>query len=79
MSCECNRIGGRFIVEDPDCPAHGIEAQREQKEREAEKLAQEDKYRVLERQLNIVTQMVLTQNERLTAMERKFLELKRSL
>lgn len=29
MSCECHQIGGRFIAEDPDCPAHGLEAQRE--------------------------------------------------
>lgn len=28
MSCECHQIGGRFIAEDPDCPAHGYEAQR---------------------------------------------------
>ncbi len=27
--CECYRIGGRFIAEDPDCPAHGTEAVRE--------------------------------------------------
>ncbi len=30
MSCECYQIGGRFIAEDPDCPAHGTEAQRRQ-------------------------------------------------
>jgi len=24
MSCECNQIGGPFIAEDPDCPAHGV-------------------------------------------------------
>lgn len=29
MSCECHQIGGRFIAEDPDCPAHGLGAQRE--------------------------------------------------
>ena len=23
MSCECFQIGGPFIAEDPDCPAHG--------------------------------------------------------
>lgn len=23
MSCECYKIGGRFIAEDPDCPIHG--------------------------------------------------------
>lgn len=29
MSCECYQIGGRFIAEDPDCPAHGREGQEE--------------------------------------------------
>jgi len=29
MSCQCHQIGGPFIAEDPDCPAHGREAQRE--------------------------------------------------
>lgn len=28
MSCQCYQIGGPFIAEDPDCPAHGREAQR---------------------------------------------------
>ena len=27
MSCECYQVGGRFIAEDPDCPAHGRDAQ----------------------------------------------------
>ena len=34
MSCDCHKIGGPWISFDPDCPAHGYEAQREQKERE---------------------------------------------
>ena len=34
MSCECHQIGGPFIAEDPDCPAHGLEAQREAVRRE---------------------------------------------
>ena len=25
--CECYKIGGKFIAEDPDCPVHGTEAQ----------------------------------------------------
>lgn len=25
MSCECYQVGGRFIAEDPDCPAHGTD------------------------------------------------------
>lgn len=29
MGCECYQIGGRFIAEDPDCPAHGTAAQAE--------------------------------------------------
>jgi hypothetical protein len=27
MSCDCYRIGGPFIAEDPGCPVHGVEAQ----------------------------------------------------
>jgi hypothetical protein len=33
-SCQCHQIGGPFIAEDPDCPAHGLEAQREARRRE---------------------------------------------
>lgn len=36
MSCECYQIDGRFIAEDPDCPAHGREAQQREQEREEE-------------------------------------------
>lgn len=32
--CECYKIGGPFIAEDPDCPAHGREAQRRERERD---------------------------------------------
>lgn len=38
MSCECHQIGGRFIAEDPDCPAHGTAAQAE---RESERSRRE--------------------------------------
>lgn len=34
MSCECFNIGGPFISFDPSCPAHGLDAQREEEERE---------------------------------------------
>lgn len=42
MSCECHQIGGRFIAEDPDCPAHGTLAQQRQRieEQEAAEAAQ---------------------------------------
>jgi hypothetical protein len=38
MSCECYKIGGKFIAEDPDCPAHGTEA-RASEERMAQATA----------------------------------------
>lgn len=31
MSCQCYRIGGPFIAEDPECPAHGTYAQSERR------------------------------------------------
>ena len=31
--CECYQIGGPWIAEDPDCPVHGTEAQRKERER----------------------------------------------
>jgi hypothetical protein len=34
MSCECYRVGGRFIAEDPACDVHGSAAQAEQQRSE---------------------------------------------
>lgn len=34
--CDCYKVGGPWVDFDPDCPAHGYEAQRENKERERE-------------------------------------------
>lgn len=38
--CECYKIGGPFIAEDPDCPIHGREAQERElnKEKELERI-----------------------------------------
>lgn len=43
MSCECYKIGGPFIAEDPHCPKHGYEAvrAREIEEEENNKLLAE--------------------------------------
>ena len=38
--CECYQVGGRFIAEDPDCPAHGSAAQAERAERELQETLQ---------------------------------------
>ena len=43
MSCECYRIGGPFIAEDPDCPIHGYEAQAREKEERAYRESEEEK------------------------------------
>ena len=48
MSCECHQIGGRFIAEDPDCPAHGTAAQAE---RDSERVRRDAVIASLERGL----------------------------
>ena len=45
MSCQCYQIGGPFISFDPNCPAHGLEAQakeREQEQAEIEQLREQE-------------------------------------
>lgn len=37
MSCQCYQIGGPFISFDPDCPAHGLDAQAREREEEVER------------------------------------------
>ena len=43
MRCECYRIGGPFIAEDPNCPIHGYEAQAREKEERAYRESEEEK------------------------------------
>ena len=40
MSCDCYKIGGPFIAEDPDCPLHGCEGYEKKIEKAEEKIAQ---------------------------------------
>ena len=42
MRCECYRIGGPFIAEDPNCPIHGYEAQAREKEERAYRESEEE-------------------------------------
>lgn len=42
MSCDCYRVGGPFIAEDPDCPIHGYEAQVREKQEAADREAREE-------------------------------------
>ena len=46
--CECYKIGGPFIAEDPDCPIHGTEAQWEREQREMERQTLEERVALLE-------------------------------
>lgn len=32
MACQCHQVGGPFIAEDPDCPAHGVGGYQERLE-----------------------------------------------
>ena len=46
--CECYKIGGPFIAEDPDCPVHGTEAQCRREQEETERQTLEDRIARLE-------------------------------
>ncbi len=46
--CECYKIGGPWIAEDPDCPVHGRDAQWEREQRETERQSLEDRITALE-------------------------------
>lgn len=55
MSCECYKIGGPFIAEDPDCAEHGTEAklrrQAQEEKRAAEQHGLEDRISAMESDL----------------------------
>lgn len=48
--CECYKIGGPFIAEDPECPEHGYAARAEQAARERTETSQEARIAALEEQ-----------------------------
>ena len=50
--CECYMIGGPWIEEDPNCPIHGREAQRERKEIEDTNKSIEERLELLETKLH---------------------------
>lgn len=49
--CDCYKIGGPWIAEDPDCPEHGYAAQQRQRERESKDSDIEDRMNALESQV----------------------------
>jgi len=40
MGCQCYQIGGPFIAEDPDCPAHGTDGYAPRLEKAEEQIAE---------------------------------------
>ena len=46
--CDCYKIGGPFIAEDPACPVHGTEAQCRREQEETEQQTLEDRIARLE-------------------------------
>jgi uncharacterized protein YlxW (UPF0749 family) len=76
--CECYQVGGRFIAEDPDCPAHGVEAQRmaairehEENSLKAEVLRLQNEVSELEGRLETLEDTVREANSRLNSLEDK--------
>ena len=59
--CDCYKIGGPWIAEDPDCPVHGREAQWQREQDEAAHQSLEDRVAALEeivtRQTDIIRQL----------------------
>lgn len=45
MSCECHQVGGPWVSYDPDCPAHGDEAQRQEAIRERDEQEREERHK----------------------------------
>ena len=55
--CECYTIGGPFVSFDPDCPAHGLEAQRERQEQEYRETAMQDRIDAQDRLLMSIREL----------------------
>lgn len=53
--CECYKIGGPWIAEDPDCPVHGYEARIRDREREQDDDRMNARILELERQVSELT------------------------
>lgn len=60
MKCEyqCYEIGGPWIAENPNCPVHSIEAQRQQEIEQSEQQKLEDRVSELERQVQQLIQLM---------------------
>lgn len=50
--CECYKIGGPFIAEDPNCPVHGWAAVQEREERESREHSLIERVEQLEEQIS---------------------------
>ena len=75
MNCSnrCFEIGGPWISEDPNCPIHGIAAQRRQKDADEEKTVFLERIESLEKRIRYLESRIEAQEKRLKALEVKVL------
>lgn len=67
--CECYKIGGPFIAEDPDCPIHGREAQEREKWAAAEKEEEMSRYEEIMSTLYNLQQVIVRMDARIVELE----------
>lgn len=63
--CECYKIGGPFIAEDPDCPIHGHEAQQREKLVAAEREEEMGRYEEIMSTLYNLQQAIVRMDARI--------------
>lgn len=76
-SCDCYKVGGPFIAEDPDCPAHGTQAQAEREQREAQEKARAAEQASLQERLVALESGYLELRERVSKQEAELAALRR--
>lgn len=83
MSCDCYRVGGPWIAEDPNCPQHGYEAQAEQERREEQRFETEQELNRLRGQVTYLQEeLASTEDEmakRVDRLESKIADLEQLL
>ena len=67
--CECYKIGGPFIAEDPDCPIHGHEAQQREKWAAAEREEEMGRYEEIMSTLYNLQQTIVRMDARIVELE----------
>ena len=67
--CECYKVGGPFIAEDPDCPIHGREAQQREEWAVAERKEEMARYEEIMSTLYNLQQTIERMDARIAELE----------